>query len=428
LIVHHKVQPECVKSVVELVQENKNQDDQLENTKNILQQQMLLEHNERKMLKEKFLEQKLLEQKSLEQNISVPKSIQEHKPVSTTSPPSSSNNQSENSQSPTDLVRDIVEATKIEVSQNGLDSLKIHHIVQKSNTRTTVVQSPENKVNKIKIKLEPEVQAELPPTLELTANSLLNELKQRLNNSQNQLPQEIKTESKIPDLLSDWMHNNSKSAVDEELPTSHESSTENLRNPSNSSDSDISSAQVVRNALSLLTGMPQMDILQNGNDSQNSIRVKPGPKPGGTRKPRTVFNEVQVRALTENFEASPYPSEHDVEKISLQTGLDRRVIIIWFQNRRSKYKKKIPNMGNGGSLSLSGSPEKREYEENMVNDFSNNNLQNGHSQNGPTVDSVSRNLAANYEEPQNKRTKTDTNNTNSLTATMMSWINEQALT
>jgi len=250
LIVHHKVQPECVKSVVELVQENKiNQEDQ-ENTKNLLQQQMLLEHNERKMLKEKFLEQKLLEQKSLEQNISVPKSIQEHKPVSTTSPPSSSNNQSENSQSPTDLVRDIVEATKIEVSQNGLDSLKIHHIVQKSNTRTTVVQSPENKVNKIKIKLEPEIQAELPATLELTANSLLNELKQRLNNSQNQLPQEIKTESKIPDLLSDWMHNNSKSAVDEELPTSHESSTENLRNPSNSSDSDISSAQVVRNALS----------------------------------------------------------------------------------------------------------------------------------------------------------------------------------
>ena len=96
-------------------------------------------------------------------------------------------------------------------------------------------------------------------------------------------------------------------------------------------------------------------------------------------------------------------------------------------------------MGNGGSLSLSGSPEKREYEENMVNDFSNNNLQsrdglsqNGHLQNGgPTVDSVSRNLAANYEEPQNKRTKIaqiDTNNTNSLTATMMSWINEQALT
>ena len=166
--------------------------------------------------------------------------------------------------------------------------------------------------------------------------------------------------------------------------------------------------------------------------------MKPGPKPGGTRKPRTVFNEVQVRALTENFEASPYPSEHDVEKISLQTGLDRRVIIIWFQNRRSKHKKRIPDkMGNnGGSLSLSGSPEKREYEENMVNDFSNNNLlnglsqnsQNGHSQNGPTADSVSRNLVANYDEPQNKRTKVDTNNTNSLTATMMSWINEQALT
>merc|ERR1712176_32262 len=69
-------------------------------------------------------------------------------------------------------------------------------------------------------------------------------------------------------------------------------------------------------------------------------RVKPGPKPGGSRKPRTVFSDLQIQVLSEGFDASPYPSELEVEKMSDMTGLDRRVVIIWFQNRRSKYKKK----------------------------------------------------------------------------------------
>ena len=156
--------------------------------------------------------------------------------------------------------------------------------------------------------------------------------------------------------------------------------------------------------------------------------MKPGPKPGGTRKPRTVFNEDQIRALTENFEASPYPSEHDVEKISLQTGLDRRVIIIWFQNRRSKYKKRIPDH-------ISKSPEKN-----------NNSLlieeNNGVHDSQTTAQKILLNFTHqnnnnSIEEPNNKRSKieetatTTTNNnsnTNSLTATMMSWINEQAQT
>jgi len=79
---------------------------------------------------------------------------------------------------------------------------------------------------------------------------------------------------------------------------------------------------------------------QIGQDDDSFLRVKPGPKPGGSRKPRTVFNDTQIQILMDSFKLSPYPNEHGIEKIAEMTQLDRRVIIIWFQNRRSKFKKK----------------------------------------------------------------------------------------
>ena len=32
----------------------------------------------------------------------------------------------------------------------------------------------------------------------------------------------------------------------------------------------------------------------NLQDDDSFLRVKPGPKPGGSRKPRTVFNDTQI--------------------------------------------------------------------------------------------------------------------------------------
>ena len=134
--------------------------------------------------------------------------------------------------------------------------------------------------------------------------------------------------------------------------------------------------------------------------------------------------------MTENFEASPYPSEHDVEKISLQTGLDRRVIIIWFQNRRSKYKKRIPESHS----QISKSPEKNNITNNMLIE------ENNHNRQTTTAQKILLNFSQNnnsIEEPNSKRSKIEettnnnnnnNSNTNSLTATMMSWINEQAQT
>ena len=104
----------------------------------------------------------------------------------------------------------------------------------------------------------------------MTANNLLNELKQRLANSGNQDVLNVKTESNLPDLLSNWINNNSISADAEELPTSHESSTEHVRNPSNSDSDNSNQASIVR-TLSLLTG-GGLDVLQNPNRDQSGVQ------------------------------------------------------------------------------------------------------------------------------------------------------------
>ena len=79
-----------------------------------------------------------------------------------------------------------------------------------------------------------------------------------------------------PFSLSNWINNNSISADHEELPTSHESSTENVRNASNSSDeqnsNNLQQDEVVRNALSLLTSNFGQNNVQNSNNSQSNVQ------------------------------------------------------------------------------------------------------------------------------------------------------------
>ena len=79
--------------------------------------------------------------------------------------------------------------------------------------------------------------------------------------------------------MSNWINNNSVSADHEELPTSHESSTENLRNASNSSDEQTIQQehqehqnQVVRNALSLLTNGFQAQNNNSSNNNQSNVQ------------------------------------------------------------------------------------------------------------------------------------------------------------
>ncbi|XP_015275436.1 PREDICTED: zinc finger homeobox protein 2 [Gekko japonicus] len=54
---------------------------------------------------------------------------------------------------------------------------------------------------------------------------------------------------------------------------------------------------------------------------------------------RTKFTEFQSQALQSFFEASAYPKDGEVERLSVVLGLPNRVIVVWFQNARQKARK-----------------------------------------------------------------------------------------
>ncbi|KAM8835025.1 LIM/homeobox protein Lhx1-like [Synchiropus picturatus] len=66
----------------------------------------------------------------------------------------------------------------------------------------------------------------------------------------------------------------------------------------------------------------------NENDEQGAV--------GKRRGPRTTIKAKQLETLKAAFAATPKPTRHIREQLSRETGLNMRVIQVWFQNRRSK--------------------------------------------------------------------------------------------
>ncbi|KAM3868534.1 LIM/homeobox protein Lhx1-like [Diretmus argenteus] len=57
---------------------------------------------------------------------------------------------------------------------------------------------------------------------------------------------------------------------------------------------------------------------------------------GKRRGPRTTIKAKQLETLKAAFTATPKPTRHIREQLAQETGLNMRVIQVWFQNRRSK--------------------------------------------------------------------------------------------
>uniref|UniRef100_A0A8D0HTC8 Zinc finger homeobox 2 n=1 Tax=Sphenodon punctatus TaxID=8508 RepID=A0A8D0HTC8_SPHPU len=74
-----------------------------------------------------------------------------------------------------------------------------------------------------------------------------------------------------------------------------------------------------------------------------------GSSASNRRFSRTKFSEFQSQALQAFFEASAYPKDGEVERLSAMLGLANRVIVVWFQNARQKARKiSGTEVGTGG--------------------------------------------------------------------------------
>lgn len=76
------------------------------------------------------------------------------------------------------------------------------------------------------------------------------------------------------------------------------------------------------------------------------------------RGPRTTIKAKQLEALRSTFAATPKPSRNIREKLAQETGLNMRVIQVWFQNRRSK-ERRLKQSGGQTQTSRSNRPSRR---------------------------------------------------------------------
>jgi len=57
------------------------------------------------------------------------------------------------------------------------------------------------------------------------------------------------------------------------------------------------------------------------------------------KRPRTTISAKQLETLKQAYQSSPKPARHIREQLATDTGLDMRVVQVWFQNRRAKEKR-----------------------------------------------------------------------------------------
>uniref|UniRef100_A0A182STG3 Homeobox domain-containing protein n=1 Tax=Anopheles maculatus TaxID=74869 RepID=A0A182STG3_9DIPT len=78
-----------------------------------------------------------------------------------------------------------------------------------------------------------------------------------------------------------------------------------------------------------------------------------------TKRMRTSFKHHQLRTMKSYFAINQNPDAKDLKQLAQKTGLSKRVLQVWFQNARAKWRRNVMRqdvgMGNPGQT-LGGLP------------------------------------------------------------------------
>ncbi|XP_071515934.1 homeobox protein DLX-3-like [Panulirus ornatus] len=88
---------------------------------------------------------------------------------------------------------------------------------------------------------------------------------------------------------------------------------------------------------------PPSDVTEKTEGGEVRVTAK-GKK---VRKPRTIYSSLQLQQLNKMFQRTQYLALPERAELAAKLGLTQTQVKIWFQNRRSKYKKLYKAAQNG---------------------------------------------------------------------------------
>lgn len=101
--------------------------------------------------------------------------------------------------------------------------------------------------------------------------------------------------------------------------------------------------------------------LSSGNMELGSYDGSQSPRSGGAMTPnsrnkrmRTSFKHHQLRTMKSYFAINQNPDAKDLKQLAQKTGLSKRVLQVWFQNARAKWRRNV--MRQDGNMQNSSCP------------------------------------------------------------------------
>uniref|UniRef100_A0A0N4Z0L2 Homeobox domain-containing protein n=1 Tax=Parastrongyloides trichosuri TaxID=131310 RepID=A0A0N4Z0L2_PARTI len=86
-------------------------------------------------------------------------------------------------------------------------------------------------------------------------------------------------------------------------------------------------------------------VCKNDYESANLLANGDGDIDGSNKRPRTTISAKSLETLKQAYQTSSKPARHVREQLAADTGLDMRVVQVWFQNRRAKEKRLKKDVG-----------------------------------------------------------------------------------